>query len=392
MQAEQSTAAGHLAYYLRHGLNPVRYEMADLRRHLDRRESLYRTLGLPARLFRGARVLEAAAGSGQNSLYVAGLGPRELVLVEPNPTAQRDIRRLYATAGSTAVQPRLVESTFQDFQSDQLFDVVICENWLGRAPAERRLLRKLGALTDAGGLLVVTAVSPVGVLPNVLRKALTCRIDRPAAGFAERTARLVKAFGPHLETIPAMTRTPIDWVHDNVMNPAYFGVLLTVPMVLEDLGAEFDVLGASPRFAADWRWFKSLWGPHKEFNDHFLSQYWAGLHNFLDYRCEWGPRDAGRNRNLEGAAWGLIRAVSALEQAVYQGADPASGRLRVAAEALAAVEENVADLPGDVKPALTEVRELFCREHITADQVARIPLFRGLFGRETLYLSLEKRR
>src|SRR6202035_3355566 len=116
----QDRVPGHLDYYLRHGLNPVRYEMADRQRHLDRRASLYRLLGLPPLLFRGARVLEVAPGSGQNSLYVAGLQPRELVLVEPNPVAQRDIKDLYSSQCRSPIQPRLVESTFQAFSSDQL--------------------------------------------------------------------------------------------------------------------------------------------------------------------------------------------------------------------------------------------------------------------------------
>jgi SAM-dependent methyltransferase len=383
--------AGHLEYYLRHGLNPVRYEMADLRRHLDRRGSLYRTLGLPARLFRGARVLEVAPGSGQNSLYVAGLGPRELVLVEPNPTAQRDIRRLYA-AGLTPLTPRLVTSTFQDFHDDRPFDVVICENWLGHAPAERRLLRKLGGLTADAGLLVVTAVAPVGVLPNVLRKALACRLDSPAAGFAERTALLVEAFGAHLQTLPAMTRSHTDWVQDNVLSPAYLGVVLSVPLALEDLGGRFDVLGSSPRFAADWRWFKSLWGPHRDFNTHFLDAYHAALHNFLDHRRGPEARDPARNPALEEAAWGLIRAVAGLEGAVYHGGGRVPQALRAVGLALAAVEDNVRDLGGEARSALAECRDLLDRGRLTAADVARMGPFRGLFGRETLYLSLEKTR
>jgi 2-polyprenyl-3-methyl-5-hydroxy-6-metoxy-1,4-benzoquinol methylase len=384
--------AGHLDYYLRHGLNPVRYEMADLRRHLDRRASLHRHLGLPPRLFRDARVLEVAPGSGQNSLHVARLQPRELVLVEPNPTAQEDIRKLYAVQGLSPVQPRLVRSTFQEFADEQPFDVVICENWLGHSPGERELLRKLGRLVAADGVLTVTTISTVGIVPNVLRKALTCRLDRPNAPFAERTALLSAAFGPHLETIPAMTRTHTDWVHDNVMNPAYFGILLTIPMVLEELGAQFDVFGSSPHFAADWRWFKSLWGEHTNCNAHFLNEYHSALHNFLDYRAAATTREPARNQALESAAWDLIRAVAALELATYQHRDELGGSSQDVEDALAAVETNVCDLSPAVRSALAECRGLWQRDRVSAEAVARLDSFRGLFGRETLYLSLVKTR
>src|SRR5262249_26115480 len=146
---------------------------------------------------------------------------------------------------------------------------------------------------------------------------LTCRIDRPDADFATRTGILTRAFGPHLETIPAMTRTHTDWVHDNVMNPAYFGILLTVPMVLEELGDRFDVYGVSPRFATDWRWFKSQCGRQREFNDHFRNEYHASLHNFLDYRTAPTTGNATANQTLEKAAWELICAVAELERATY---------------------------------------------------------------------------
>jgi 2-polyprenyl-3-methyl-5-hydroxy-6-metoxy-1,4-benzoquinol methylase len=366
--------------------------MTDLQRHLDRRRSLHRQLGLPPRLFRSARVLEVAPGSGQNSLHIAGLGPRELILVEPNPIAQRDIRALYASTAWSHLPVRLVETTLQDFHSGQPFDVVLCENWLGHSPAERSLLCKLADLTADEGLLVVTAIAPVGILPNVLRKALTCRIDRPGAGFAERTALLSAAFASHLETLPAMTRTCTDWVQDNVMNPAYFGILLTVPMILEDLGDDFEVFGSSPRFATDWRWFKSLWGPHRQFNRHFLAEYHSALHNFLDHRRPPAPRDVDRNRLLEAAAWDLIEAVAALERAVYHGRGPVSGRLSAVTELLAVVRENVRDLSADVQTALDEFHDLFRQGRSTPEQVARMRSFRALFGRETLYLALEKRR
>jgi 2-polyprenyl-3-methyl-5-hydroxy-6-metoxy-1,4-benzoquinol methylase len=381
---------GHLDYYLQHGLNPVRYEMSDRQRHFDRRGSLYRTLGVVPLLFRDARVLEVAPGSGQNSLYVANAGPRELVLVEPNPVGQRDIQSLYNTPGISPIQPRLVASTLQAFNTSDRFDIVLCENWLGHSPAERQLLRKLGTLVAPTGILVVTTISPVGILPNILRKALTCLVDRPEASFAERTDLLTQAFGPHLATIPAMTRTCTDWVHDNVMNPAYLGILLTIPMVLEDLGETFEVLGSSPRFAADWRWFKSLWGNEKDFNPHFLSEYHANLHNFLDYRRVPSPRDPRLNRVLEAAAWAVGKAATTLERSVYHGVGEVSHYRCQVEAAVAAVQDNISDLHAEARAAIAEFLDLFHLDTVTPEQVARMSSFHSLFGRETIYLSLEK--
>lgn len=382
---------GHLQYYLKHGLNPVRYEMGDRERHLQRRGSLYRALGILPRSFRGARVLEIAPGTGQNSLYPASQKPKELVLVEPNPTAVRDIRQLYSQPGISPVQPRLVESTFQDYQTEERFDVVICENWLGHSVEERKLLRKLGTLVAPDGLLAITTIAPFGILPNVLRKALTARIDRPEAPFDQRTGLLVQGFQPHLATIPSMTRTATDWVHDNVMNPAYFGIILTIPMVHEDLGGSFDFLASSPNFASDWRWFKALHGEARGFNTHFLGEYFANAHNFLDYRTLWPRRDQAANRALEDLSWKVIDAATALEEAVYHETNPAGPWQDAILTHLAAILANLADMPETVTGPLREFCDLFARTTITPQDVAGMRKFGGLFGRETVYVSMQPR-
>lgn len=380
-----TATATHLDYYRRHGINPVRYEMGDLRRHLDRRDSLYRTLGITPLAVRGARVLEVAPGTGQNSLHVARLNPASLTLVEPNPAGVRDVSALYATPGLSPIQPELVESRLEEFEPGGTFDLVICENWLGHSAHERKLLRKLGRLVADRGLLVVTTVAPVGVLPNVLRKALACRLGSPAAPFAERTAVLCEAFGPHLRTLPDMTRTPTDWVQDNVMNPAYLGVILPIPTVLADLGDRFDVLGSSPRFAADWRWFKSLCGDGREFNAHFLAEYHRSLHNLFDHRRELPPRDPDANRAFESAAWDVAQRVGDLEQAATTQA------IRAVVDAVKRVQAGMTDLPGEWSAALGEFLDVFARPDLTPERVAGLERFGGLFGRETVYVSLERK-
>lgn len=373
---------GHLDYYTRHGINPVRYDTADLDRHLERRGSLYRTLGLTPLALRGARVLEVAPGTGQNSLYVARQNPESLTLVEPNPVARRDIAAVYAP-GTPRVRPELVPCRLEEFDPAEPYDVVICENWLGDSDHERGLLRKLAGMVADGGLLVVTAVSPVGMLPNLLRRALTGRLTDPDQTFADRTGLLSAAFGPHLRTVRGMTRNVTDWVHDNMLNPAYLGILLTVPMVLDELDDGFDVLGTSPRFATDWRWFKSLCGADREFNRHALAEYHAGLHNFLDHRTTLPPRDVGRNVELESAALEVAETLRRWESGA-EDADSVEAAVR-------RLEEGIADLPPAWSAAIDEFLDAFADPLVSPEAVAALPHFGPLFGRETIYLSFEKR-
>jgi SAM-dependent methyltransferase len=378
-----ATVNGHLDYYTRYGINPVRYDVSNLQLHLDRRGSLYRTLGLTPLAMRGARVLEVAPGTGQNSLYLARLAPRSLTLVEPNPVAIRDIATVYATAGAAPVPPLVIESRFEDYVPDERFDVVVCENWLGSSDHERRLLRKLGQMVADGGVLLITAVSPVGMLPNLLRRALARKLAPADEPFAERTARLCRAFGPHLRTLTAMTRGVTDWVHDNMLNPAYFGIMLTVPMVLAELSGGFDVLGSSPRFAADWRWFKGLCGAERDFNRHVLKEYRAGIHNFFDHRAVLPAREPARNAEFETAALSVCHAIREWEER-----DADSDEID---RAVRRAMSGMADLPAHWSAALDEFLDAFADPHLTAEAVAAMPLFGPLFGRETIYLSFEKR-
>lgn len=373
---------GHLEYYTRHGLNPVRYDTTDLTRHLQRRASLYRTLGIPPLAIRGAQVLEVAAGSGQNSLYLARQGPAELTLVEPNPVARADIAAVYADPAASPVRPRVVAKRLEEFDPPGRYDLVVCENWLGGSPPHRRLLRKLAGFVADGGLLVVTAVPPVGILANVLRRALARRLTRPSDPFTWATDRLCHAFGPHLRTLAGMTRSITDWVHDNMLNPAYWDVILPLPVLVGELAGGFDVLGTSPRFATEWRWFKELHGPRRDFNGRLLTAYFAEAHNFLDYRRLLPPRDPERNRELEAAAATLADAVRDWE----------AGRADTPAvtTAVRQVADRVGDLGTDLSEALDEFLAAFTAADLTPEDVAALPRFGPLFGRETVYVAFEK--
>jgi predicted O-methyltransferase YrrM len=376
------TQTGHLNYYMQYGINPVRYDTSNLQQHLERRASLYRTLGITARGLRGSRVLEVAPGTGQNSLYMARQHPRSLTLVEPNPIAGEDIEAVYRAQGAAAITPQVIPCRFEEFDTTERYDLVICENWLGDADHERQLLHKLGSFVADGGLLVITAVSPVGVLPNVLRRALANRLTSSDEPFSERTATLCAAFGPHLRSVQAMTRPATDWVQDNMLNPAYFGVLLTVPMAVAELDGQFELLGSSPRFATDWRWFKGLCGAERAFNAHYLSEYWAGLHNFLDYRTVLPPRHAGLNTELESSALKVARAVQGWEAGAVDAEDVEA--------AVHKVLTGIRDLPASAFSALHEFLDTFAQPDLTPDEVATMSHLAPLFGRETIYLSFEK--
>ncbi len=377
----------HLDYYNKHGISPVHYIASSDQEHFERRASLYRSLGLPSLAFRGARVLEVAVGSGQNSLYVASRMPASLTLVEPNPTGIREIRELYAKTAVTHTEPVLVDATLQDYLPSDRFDIVLCENWLGRVPHEKALLRKLAGFVAPDGIMVVTTLTPTGFLPNLIRRALSVKYCDPRLPFEERTVRLVEMFAPHLAHMSAMTRSAIDWVHDNMMNPAYFDICLTIPDVLQEVGGGLNALGTNPLFSTDWRWFKSLHGEAREFNRHMNDEYEAQLHNFFDYQLEFSQTDVALNREIEAACLEFLEAARSYEHAVLADEHPVE-----ALDKLTGILKNIIArvhaFPDQVRLGLEAGLALLLAEHADFREVAKNSPFSRLFGRETVYLSL----
>ena len=371
-----------LDYYRAKGISPVGQDISDLAGHFARRAALYRTLGLIPAAFRGSRVLEVAPGSGHNSLYIANLRPAEFHLVEPNPTAIATIKQLYADFSVAHTPPILHETMLETFSPAQQFDIVLCENWLGGTPAERGLMAKLGLMVAPHGVLVLTSVSPIGLVPNLLRRVLLGRILRDE-DFEARTALGVEALSSHLATLAAMTRSHRDWIQDNMLNPAYFAVMISPLEACTAVGSGFAIYNSSPSFRTDWRWYKAMTGDEARFTELYSEDYWRICHNWLDYRHLAGPRDPAANRALEGLAAQLPAEVQRLEAGESGAAD-------AILQLVADIEANIQDLPATTREALREFREVFSSSNLTAAKVAGMAAYRPWFGREVQYLSLQR--
>ena len=384
-------AGGHLSYYKEHGISPVRYNYADPASHFQRRDCLYRSLGLPPAAFRGVRVLEVAAGSGQNSLYVATRRPASYDLVEPNPAGLRDIEAAYAGLSLPHTAPELYTTRFEDFAANASYDIVLCENWLGSLPHEIALIRKLAGLVAPGGVLVLTVVPHSGFFPNVVRKLLALRAADVNAPFEGRVRQLAAMFGPHLSTIANMTRSHEDWVKDCLLNPHYLNVALPLDTVVEAIGAEMEILATFPRFSTDWRWFKALTGEGRSFNALALKACRENVHNFIDYRAVFPVRAAEANADLDKAFAEFHR--SALDwQAAFEARDSAT-RARLDAD-IAARLDALAVMTGEIDPglgeAVAETADVWRQPAIGTDAIHGMRKFAGLFGRETVYVSFTR--
>jgi SAM-dependent methyltransferase len=379
--AKIQAAAGHLDYYLKHKISPVHQDIGDLDAHLDRRRSLYRSLGILPNHFHNSSILEVGPGSGHNSLYVASTQPRRYDLVEPNPVAVADIGALYDGFSPPHTRPTVHAVKLEDFQPQAMFDVCISEGWLGSAENEHVALAKLASFVAPGGVLCLTTVSPTSIVPNVLRKVVSQRLIQGIEGLKAQTDHLLTCWGPHLATIPSMSRPHADWIQDNMLNPAYYGVCLTPGMISETIGAEFSFYNCSPRVTTDWRWYKSLTGAQKAFNENFLRSYMEQLHNLLDYTTLMPARDADENGALETHSWELLAAANDWEKSGCGDSGPVLAAARMVADDIRRFSPTIAD-------AVDECVEVFAKDHLTVADAVGMVRFKTLFGREMLYVSL----
>ena len=378
------TKVDHLEFYKEHNISPVRQNITDLSRHFDRRGSLYRYLGLPKMFFKGKDILEVGPGSGHNSLYVASCLPKSYDLLEPNPTGQEGIMKLYDEFAIEHTSPNLVKQRLEGFIPDRLYDVVISECWLGISPHERKMMEKLGSFLKPGGILITTLASPIGAATNSFRRLLSYRLTQSIKSIEKKTEILVKAFGSHLETMNDMTRPYEDWVQDCMINPGFMTISLTPKMFMEGMGNNFEIYNSYPRFDNDWRWYKSLYGESKRFNERYMESYYRYSHNFYDYNNLFSQRESKKNVILEEYCLSLLSLIIDMEE--NRNNDYYNEIIKIIKE----IQSNLTEVSISWVQSIEEFLVLFQQAKVTAEQVSKMELLKPVFGRELIYISATK--
>lgn len=317
------TAAGavrpYVDFYREEEISPVAQDISDLGRHFQRRQALYRHLGIPPGLVAGKSVIEFGPGSGHNALYTTSLKPSRYVLVDGNTIALERSKALLAQRPTGGVCHELVESQIEDLRTDERFDLVLCEGVLSWQFDSSGLLRKVAGLAKPGGLVVITCMDNVGFFAEALRRVVATTILQPGGTTADDVAALLPVFGPQLDTVPGMSRSHEDWILDSILFP-YHGRAFSIGAAIEALDPDFEAFGTSPRFLVDTRWYKNIHGDSRNYNQRALDLYHQSLHNHIDGRLTFPPRPAAANLELLGEC----DAVFELEELFRQNRSPAT--------------------------------------------------------------------
>ncbi len=366
-------------FYAANKIAPVHQDISDLGQHFERREALYRHLGIPAGLMRGKSVIEFGPGTGQNAIYTASLDPSRYVLVDGNPTGLQETSETltrYCPDYGFEIRESLIEA----FETEERFDLVLCEGVIPFQVNPAAFARHVAQFVAPGGLLVITCIDGVSFLGESTRRLIADSLIDFGAPAEARLAALRPVFAPHLATLKGMSRLIDDWLYDNILVP-YSGSLFSIPDAIGALDADFDVYGSSPSFLSDWRWYKQLTGDERRYNARAIALYHQHLLNLIDYRATPAAHAAELGEKVLYRATALFEQMNAMETA-----NDLSGMPQAAAK-VGDIAELVADYSPATAQSLLEVAKFLKQPNAAPD----FESFISFFGRGQQYVSFTRR-
>lgn len=374
-------------FYSQHGISPVSQDVSDLSRHFGRRRGLYAKLGLPPALFKGRNILEFGPGSGHNALYTLSLGPALFHLVDGNPTGLEAAKeRLGVCNQNIGAELEYELCLFDDFESARSYDVVLSEGLLVYQKNPAGLARKLAAFTIPGGVFVGTCADSVSILSDLIRRLLAQAGADHCLSLKERAEALAPYFESHFKNLPGMSRPIVDWLLDNAFQP-FYGEMFSLAEAVTALEEGFIVFQSSPSFAADWRWYKDITQPDQAFNEAFKIQYRQNIHNLLDFRVRFEPRDENENTSLLHLCDEIFKQVK-LYQSDYEDSAP----LLKISDLVGAASENVGAIGPKADASALALKDAAAALKAVAGKKS-LPdcgRFTSFFGRGQQYISFIK--
>ena len=374
----------HLEFYGHHKISPVRQDISDLQRHMQRRHALYFHLGIAPSSISGRTVLEVGPGSGFNSLHTASLNPSRYVLVEGNETGIEHIESLFAGFRDWTENIEIAVSTIENYTSDDQFDFVFCEGLLSGIENPAEILSLLSELTKPGGILTITCVDHLADISEIIRRMFAqMAVDRNDP-LDVMVTKILPMIEPHLRTLKGMSRLVDDWIIDNLIHPGSVIPVVNLPQVIDQLASQFEFYSSSPRFISDWRWYKSIVDDGHEFNRTAVQQYWTNVHSLLDHRRQFAPRDADLNIELYEHCTKLRSLCREYERSRSPGA---VAQFRTV---LAHIIEDVETFSSELAADLNEAHDILADEPHDLNAISACRRFGALFGRGQQYFSFIK--
>jgi SAM-dependent methyltransferase len=277
-------------YYQEHRINPVPLDILEIEKwevHLAKRRNLYENhLGIPLALLRDRSVIEFGCNSGENPLVLAHYGA-DLTLVEPNGQVFPRLKSHFEQFGLQDRIADLVEEQIEDYQSQDTFDLVICEGFISNLQRRDEAVKKLVGLLSAGGVGVLSFDCVYGHFIEMTKKYVFHRACRSAGikdlHCEESLAIARELFLEDFERISA-SRPFTAWWQDVLLNPFVAWNTLwnfhEIINLIDEAGGEFA--SSSPRWSAidQFSWYKNI-SPSQTRHEKILDEWYENFSYFL---------------------------------------------------------------------------------------------------------------
>ena len=216
----------------------------------------------------------------------------------------------------------------------------------------------------------------------MVRRFLANQLFSVDDDFNKKSEKLLISFGPHLSTLKDMSCPHIDWVQDSLLNPGFLTMHPSPDMFIKDIGQNYSIYNSYPRFTSDWRWYKSLYGEKKNFNNVYFDNYSKNIHNFLDYRFVFDQRSSRLNAELEQLCFEFRNVVTMFED------QNNNNSISQAVVIIDKVKQNIGSLKSPLEKSIDEVLDVIKTSKIDTETISQMKYFNKCFGRELLYISV----
>ncbi|QOI43109.1 class I SAM-dependent methyltransferase [Leptospira interrogans serovar Canicola] len=361
-------------FYNKNNISPVRQNITDLEKHYYRRESLYISLGILPGYINNKKVIEFGPGSGHNAVYTVSLSPKLYTLVDGSKVGFEATKERFRDQNNIEV----IHTLFQDFNTEIKYELVIAEGCLPGQNEPLFLLDHICKFVEKNGIFLITTVGSVSYFTETLRRLIRDRFFSQNEPVEKQLKLLIPIYQPHLNTLINMSRPVEDWILDSIIQPLQHVKLLSIPDVMNHLDGRFEVLGSSPKFIEDWRWYKDINSKTKGYNQVALDSYYRKNLNFLDYRFRFIEHSKEFGMNLEelcDETWTIMCSIEKNEN---------NGGWDRLFENLSSIHDLILQPAPETAKALEEVT-IWLKD---GDLNNPLPRFSNWWGRGQQYLSL----
>ncbi len=375
----------YISFYNQYEISPVAQDLNDWQRHASRRWGLYRQLGVLPMMIQGKKIAEIGPGGGHNALVTLQARPLEYILIEPSNKGFRQLTENIDSDNKAITYYHMKAEEYVK-QSNDRYDIVICEGLIPGLDNKEFLLDALDLMLVDGGVMIITCADTVSLLFENIRKALALVLTIDIENFHQKIKVLCKAFGTHFATLKGASRNLEDWVVDLMLNPASYNSkdFFTIEDALNYFGSSYFYLGSSPQFLKNYTWYKELPLFCLDYNRLYIENYKKNRHHLLHYQ-EIFPLEKTQNRDKIHS---LSNKIALHVDSMFD-----CGKRDLTC-LIAYLQELKSLLPEETTTvkALDECLTIIQNENFTPESIAEAyPVFKAAFGRGQQYLSLVKK-